>query len=353
MEKNFLTINDLSSKKSSELYMTFALSEKVYAIPAEKIIEIVQLPALNILEKVPEYIVGVMNLRGKIISVIDLRKFLGIPQADYTPEHQVLIINTNEKIIGIIVDSVNDVIQYDKEFLEPLPYHSSEKFISGIYKSSDYLVAFLDLDIVVNNIEAIKVDNLDFKAPTYVSADLFSKDKLSQEKFKKRAINLQKELKIETDKDFSQENRFVSFSLNNEKYCISLKYVREFRKFKLVSLIPVPCVPEFIKGIINLRGEFITVVDIRSFLQISDSKITDKTKIIVIKSSDLQLGLVVDDVFDIVNLPVEKLSHNTTSKFDKNKYTSIEVILEDGGIMSVFDLEKFLEDEKLYIEDAV
>ena len=182
---------------------------------------------------------------------------------------------------------------------------------------------------------------------------MFPKDKLSQEKFKKRAVNLQKELKIETDKDFYKENRFVSFSLNNEKYCISLKYVREFRKYKLVSLTPVPCVPEFVKGIINLRGEFITVIDIKSFLQIPESKITDKTKIIVINSSDLQLGLVVDDVFDIVNMSAEKLSHNTTSKFDNNKCTSVEVILEDGGIMSVFDLEKFLEDEKLYIEDAV
>ena len=56
------------------------------------IIEIVQLPALNILEKVPEYIVGVLNLRGKIISILNLRKFLGISQTGYSTEHQVLII---------------------------------------------------------------------------------------------------------------------------------------------------------------------------------------------------------------------------------------------------------------------
>jgi len=353
MENTFLTINELSLKSTSDLYMTFSLSEKVYAIPAEKIIEIVQLPALNILEKVPEYIVGVMNLRGKIISVIDLRKFLGISQIPYTTEHQVLIINTHDITIGIIVDSVNDVIQYNRENLEPLPYHSSEKFISGVYKNDDTLIAFLDLDVFINSIEAIQVDNLDFKAPTYISADLFPTDKASLAKFRKRAINLQKELKIDTDKGFHHENHFVSFSLNNEIYCISLKYVSVFCKLKLVSLTPVPCVPEFIVGIINLRGEFITIIDIKSFLQISKSNVTDKTKIIVVKVLDLQVGLLVDDVFDIVNIPAEKLSHISSNKFDRNKYSSAEVILDDGGVMSVLDLEKFLEDERLFVEDAI
>jgi purine-binding chemotaxis protein CheW len=251
MKNNFLTINNFSPGVASELYMTFSLSEKNYAIQAEKIIEIVQLPALNILEKVPEYIVGVMNLRGKIISVIDLRKFLGISQVSYTTEHQVLIINTHDKTIGIIVDSVNDVIQYNRENLDPLPYHSPEKFISGIYKSRDDLIAFLDLDVIISNIEAVQVDYVDLSP--CISVNLFPTDKLSQEKLKKRAVNLQKELKIDTDNEFHHENHFVSFSLNDEKYCISLKYVDVFSKLKHTGLTPVPCVPEFVMGIINLR----------------------------------------------------------------------------------------------------
>ncbi|MFH0702867.1 MAG: chemotaxis protein CheW [bacterium] len=357
MEKKFLTFNDfpLELEKTSELYMTFSLSGKIYAIQAKQIIEIVQLPELNILEKVPEYIVGLMNLRGKIISVIDLRKFLGIQQTIYSTEHQVLIINNSEKIIGIIVDSVNDVIQFNKEQLEPLPYQSSEKFISGIYKNSDSLIAFLNLDIIVNNIKAIQTESSDslFKSPTYISADLFPTDKLSQEKFKKRAVNLKKEIKVDIDKSNYQENRFVSFSLNNEIYCLSLKYVKEFCKLKLINLTPIPCVPEFITGLFNLRGEFITIIDIKSFLQIPKTKITDKTKIIVVKLQNFQIGLVVDDVFDIVNISTIKMGLSASAKFEKNKYTSAEIMLEDGGVMSILDLEKFLEDDKLIVEDAI
>jgi purine-binding chemotaxis protein CheW len=262
-----------------------------------------------------------------------------------------LIINTHDKAIGIIVDSVNDVIQYNRENLEPIPYHSHDKFVSGIYKSRDELIAFLDLDIIMSNIEAVEVEQVDF--PAYISADLFPVDKASLEKFKKRALNLQRELKIDTDKEFHHENHFVSFSLNNEKHCISLKYVDVFCKLKHTGLTPVPCVPEFVVGIINLCGDFITIIDIKSFLQISKAKITDKTKIIVVKVSGLRIGLLVDEVFDIMNIPAEKVSHSNSSKFEKNKYTFSEVILDDGGVMSILDLEKFVEDESLFIEDAI
>lgn len=354
MENNFLTISNFSTDKNTELYMTFSLSGKVYAILAEKIIEIVQLPALTVLEKVPEYIVGMLNLRGKIINVIDLRKFLGIPQTSYTADHQVMIIDAGNKAVGIVVDSVFDVIQFDRNNLEPLPYKSSEKFISGIYKNDENLIAFLDLDILISNVESIEANDPEFSVHTHYSAELFPIDPVSLEKFKKRAINLQKELKVDINRDNYQENRFVSFSLNNEVYCISLKFVKEFCKLKQhISLTKVPCVPSFITGLINHRGEFITIIDIKSFLQIPKTEITDKSKIIVTKSGSLQVGLLVDEVFDIINISEDKLSLSHSAKFDKNKYTSAELILETGGIINILDLEKLLQDESLLVEDAV
>src|SRR3989339_436012 len=118
MEQNFLTVSDFSINKTSELYITFNLSEKVYAIPAEKIIEIVQLPALTLLEKAPDYIVGLLNLRGNIISIIDLSMILGFQRKVYSAECQILILNVNDKKVGIIIDSVKDVIQFEKKLLE-------------------------------------------------------------------------------------------------------------------------------------------------------------------------------------------------------------------------------------------
>lgn len=353
LRDNILSSIALASGNNSNLFLTFNLTEKNYAIEAAKIIEIVQLPQLSILEKAPDYIVGVMNLRGKIISIVDMRRLLGISQTCYTIDHQILITNCKDKIIGVIIDSVKDVITFKKSEIQPLPYNAHEHFISGIYKNEDELVAILNLDLLVEEISMVERQKLNVIPSSTTNNYLFPTDAYSQDKLKKRSLKLQRELKVEATNNFLDENRFVSFTLNDEQYCIPLKHVKEFCKLKLVTLTTVPCVPEFITGIINLRGEFITIIDIKSFLQIPKSKTTDKTKIIVIQSKGLQIGLVVDDVFNIINIPHEKLNHNTTAKFEQRKYTSAEVIFKGLGVMSVFDLEKFLEDERLYIEDAI
>lgn len=354
MEKNFLATTDFSVEKIFELYMTYSLSGRIYAIPAQQISEIVQLPELSVLERLPDYIVGVMNLRGRIINVIDLRMILGIPRYPFSTDNQVLIVNVSGKTFGIVVDSVKDVIQFNRDYLEPLPYKSREKHISGIYKADDELVAFIDLDTIIQDIYAEDVQEDLMGAGTALTAlDMFPNDKLSVEKFKKRAINLKKEIKVYDEQIDYTNNRFVSFSLNGEIYCIGLKYVKEFCKLKLLNIVPVPCVPEFILGIFNHRGDFITVIDIKAFLKIPRSQVTDRTKVIVVRYSELQIGLVVDDVFDILSITSDKLCANVKSKFEHNKFVCAEFLPDSGEVMNVLDLEKFLEDERLIIEDAI
>ncbi|GEM_PF-603575 len=355
MEQNFLTLSDFSPNKTAELYINFSLSGKNYAIPAEKIIEIVQLPALTTLEKVPEYIVGLLNLRGNIISVIDLSIILGLPRKKYSTDQQILIVDIEDKKTGIIVDSVEDVISFEKKFLEPLPYTSKENLVIGIYKSESCMIAFLDLSKVTQHIKSFEINEdelLEQNGSVFDITGLFPVDEISQEKFIKRAVALQKELRDSTDKLNYREDYFISFCLNEEIYCINLKYVKEITKLKLVSLTKVPCVPDFIAGIINLRGDFITIVDIRKFLNIPMTATSDKTKIIVIKTENIQIGILVDEVFGIEKIPQQDLNHIIQSKYEKNKFTSAEIMF-NNKIMCVFDMKKFLEDERLFIEEAV
>lgn len=352
MEQNFLTISDFSANKSSELYITFNLSEKFYAIPADKVIEIVQLPALTLLEKAPEYMVGLLNLRGNIISIIDLSMILGFARKSYSTEQQILILDINDKKIGIIVDFVRDVVPFDKKNLEPLPYETKEHIVEGIYKDESSLVAFLDLDKIVQGLQIIEEHDSEIKETALDITGLFPVDPESKEKFAKRALKLRKELRDDSNRLNYHEDYFISFGLNAEIYCINLKFVREITKLKLVNLTKVPCVPDFISGIINLRGDFITIVDIKEFLHIPKTNITEKTKIIVVRTENLQVGILVDEVFGIENLPHDKFNHHSQSKYEKNKFTSAEIMLNDK-IMCVFDLKKFLEDERLIIEDAV
>ena len=377
MNEEFFGSNQLiKSKKQTELFLIFTFSQKIYAIPAEKVVEIVQLPALTVVEKFPDYIVGLLNLRGQVISVIDPARLLGTEQELYTINHQILIVNCNKKNIGIIVHSVNDIVQINRDNLEPLPYKPKEKIISGIYKHENDLIAFLNINILLENVENIEAEIPKIKNESNAISNYFASDENSKIKFRKRAEKLQKEIRTITDDLNYQENYFISFCLNNEIYCINLKYVKEVTKLKLVNIASVPCVPKFITGIINLRGEFITIVDIKYFLNIPRTFTSDKTKIIVIKLSDIQLGLLVDEVFGIKNISNDKMNLNVQSKYEKNKYTSAEVLLSDedflkpkdsacseqclpsgtfasSQVMSIFDIKKFIEDERLYIEDSI
>lgn len=342
MTTNYLPTN-------TNLYMTFSVQGKEYAILAEKIIEIIQLPQLEKVEKLPEYVVGLMNLRGKIISVYDVRKLLGLKLANYTVDTQVLIIKNEESYIGIIVDSVDNAHLFDTELLEPLPYSSNNELIEGIYNEDDKFIAFLNLENLLGSITH-PVDS------SYQSeyADLFPVEPEQIEKLQKRAFNLQKELKTSIDSTNYYDDEFVTFSLNNEVFCLNLKYVKEFGKLKALNLTKVPCVPDYIIGMINLRGEFLTVLDIKNFLSIPQSPITDKTKIIVIKSDFIQIGIIVDEVFDMINIPVEKLNYkNSFAKYDNNKLILGELLHEHNKVLSIINAEKLFEDERLNYEDNV
>lgn len=352
MENRFIALKD-NLNESRELHMTFSLSERNYAILADEIVEIVQLPSLSYLEKMPENIVGLMNLRGKIISVIDIRKFLGIEIEKYTAENQILIVNLNDTLVGVIVDSVNDVIPFDENTLEKLPYKTSHDYIKGVYNHENTLIASLNLESVVKELEDVSFENVDIDEKISLENKLLPVDPLSVEKLNKRALSLQKEIKVELDKNYFIKDKFVSFCLNREMYCISLKYVKEFSKIKNVNITPVPCVPDFIVGLVNLRGEFITIVDIKYFLQIPKTEVTDKTKIIVIRTDNLQIGLLVDEVFDIVNIPVENLRADKSTSFERDKFSIGEVIRDDNSVMSILNLERLLGDERLYFEDAI
>ncbi|MCK9170883.1 MAG: chemotaxis protein CheW [Treponema sp.] len=104
--------------------------------------------------------------------------------------------------------------------------------------------------------------------------------------------------------------RFLSFTLNGENYCMDILKVKEL--MGMTSVTPLPRTPEFIRGVINLRGQIIPVIDLRLKFGLSFREYTKRTCIIVVEveySGDIVLmGLVVDSIQDVVSIPEEKLT---------------------------------------------
>lgn len=138
-------INDI--KNSSDRYLCFSLGEENFSIPLLSVKEVIGVPEFTKIPYVPSYFCGIMNLRGKVISVIDLRKKLNITPKG-TEENSVIVCTLEQLTMGILVDSVDMVLNIPKENILSKPDVQTTikiDFIDGFYNHKETLYAFLNL----------------------------------------------------------------------------------------------------------------------------------------------------------------------------------------------------------------
>ncbi len=129
--------------------VTFTLGDEEYAIDILKVQEINRMKEITRIPNSPDYVDGVINLRGKVIPVINLRKRFGLPVVEENQQSRIVIMEIFSIIIGIIVDSVSEVLRISSSFVKPTPPLStnvSSEFIKGIVDIDNRLIILLDMD---------------------------------------------------------------------------------------------------------------------------------------------------------------------------------------------------------------
>ena len=133
-------------------YLTFALGKEDYGVEILKVREIIGMMNITAMPQVPEYVKGVINLRGKVIPVIDLRLKFKMEKAEQTAETCVVVINLNEVLIGIMIDKVKEVLDIKQENIEPAPNFGSSvhtDFVLGMGKVGDSVKILLNIGKVL------------------------------------------------------------------------------------------------------------------------------------------------------------------------------------------------------------
>ena len=141
-------------------YLTFTLGHEEYGVEILRVQEIKGYSAVTPIPNTPAYVRGVMNLRGAIIPVMDLRMKFGMPEAEYTPFTVIIVVTVGAKTMGVIVDSVSDVLIIGKGDVQPTPDFGGTVdagFIHGIARAGEKLVALLDLDRALGNLDLTPV----------------------------------------------------------------------------------------------------------------------------------------------------------------------------------------------------
>ena len=132
---------------NTERYMCFNLGSEEYAVPLLTIREVVALPKVAPIPQAPPYFLGLMNLRGNIIPLVDLRLKMGI-QASSKSESVVVILDIETTLIGMMVDSINHVLNAPRDKIAPAPKPDKSgkyNYITGVYRKDTNLVLILDI----------------------------------------------------------------------------------------------------------------------------------------------------------------------------------------------------------------
>jgi len=133
--------------------VVFSVGKELYGVGIEAVHEIVRVPDVTQVPDAPEFFEGVINLRGRIIPVIDLRKRLRLAHVERTKSARVLITENSGRIVGLVVDSVAEVLKLQPEAVEEPPQMVSSvgvEYITGVAKVKDRLVILLNVEKVLS-----------------------------------------------------------------------------------------------------------------------------------------------------------------------------------------------------------
>lgn len=139
-------------------YVSFFLNDELYAFEALKVREIVELMNITNVPHLPEFIKGVINLRGNIIPVVDLKLKFGMNSGEYRKHTCIIVTEFSGGVMGLIVDVVSDVLTLSKETIAAAPSFGASintAFIKGMGKVGDSLVIVLDVDRVLSETETL------------------------------------------------------------------------------------------------------------------------------------------------------------------------------------------------------
>lgn len=150
-------LNDNTSAFSTGKFLTFTLAEEFYGVEVLKIREIIRMQKITSVPQMPGHVKGVINLRGKVIPVVDLRVKFNLPSSEVTERTCIIVVDVDNgqganSLLGLVVDAVEEVLNITPEEVEPSPdfgTHLSGECCLGIAKVKDCVKTLLDIEKVV------------------------------------------------------------------------------------------------------------------------------------------------------------------------------------------------------------
>jgi purine-binding chemotaxis protein CheW len=354
---------------NTQSYLIFNSCGIKYGISTSLVKEIFLLPELVPIADAPVDIVGILNLRGKILPIMHLSLRLGNLMQECKISDSAIILQWKDLQIGIIVNDVYEVRDFDSNDVEKnLDYgrivniHSA--FVEGVAKNDLEEIILLNGEALIREPDAVKhlmEESSEMEAEAEDSQGLMTGSfydlccphatPLEKGIFRQRAHNLRASVIDEILGNDSQDSLAI-MRLGGEYFGIDLDVIQEF--IKIQNFTPIPCSPQHIIGNVNLRGEVLTLVDIRGILNLPLKNIDTGTQAIVINVDNIIAGLPVDEVLDVMSLPPESVNSMPIAVHSGSKeYLRGMVDLGKEQVLSIIDLPKLIAKGGLDVNETV
>ncbi len=144
-------------------WVTFRLDDETYGINVMQVQEVLRYSEIAPVPGAPDYVLGIINLRGNVVTVIDTRQRFGLPSADVTDNTRIVIIEADKQVVGILVDSVAEVVYLRESEIETAPNVGNDeaaKFIQGVCNKNGELLILVELERMMTEQEWSELDGL-------------------------------------------------------------------------------------------------------------------------------------------------------------------------------------------------
>lgn len=268
--------------------VSFTVDGQEYALPIDQVQEIVQAP--ETVSRVPnagERVLGVMDLRGRLLPVLSMRKVFGLPLTELEPQNRIVVVSLDSGVVGVVMDTVREVLRVPRDLVAALP-----DVVAAGGRATE-VESVCRLEDGKRLVSVLSIDRM-FDAPGL-------RAELDAHLEKDVTNTAEDEVAQQVDDGRGDEELFVVFRLDDEEYAVDVDTVQEIIRVP-DTLIRVPKTFEFVEGLVNLRGTVLPVVDLRTRLGLPRAERDDRQRIVVLILGGVRTGFVVDSVAEVVRV---------------------------------------------------
>ncbi len=370
----------------TQQYLTFRWHDLQYGIEAALVQEIFPLPELNPIAEASSDMIGLLNLRGQIVPIMHLDLLQGHPAKGFQISDYLIILQRDGLQFGLVVHQANEVLELNAEVIESDSLKEfigdiNTTFITGVAKVEMDNIILLEPKALISQVETVlpfiwdAQSQLDLMAaPPATNAQqqleqeashqdeelqtssilsdfygLYCPDTTSEERaiFRQRADNLRHSIESLTVTKELMPLAVIGFG--SEYFGVDLGLVREFTAIS--NLTPIPCCPKHIVGNMNLRGEIVTLVDIRKVLDLPTPPVKVGSEAVVVQVDDIVAGLPVDGVFEMVHLNSADMTPLSEILSDISEQYVRGTAFFQEKILKVLDLPKIFTQGRLAVNE--